>query len=174
MQRVLKSKPPSTRRPGSYLPACPPNPLGGRPIRHEGPIQSLILTSDVLPISQLYDISESIEGQKVSQLQGAGQATFGGASRPGCALKPIPWSWLIMASVWKRFRTCSRTGEFQHTHGKRREWEHPVDFLDKKTNCSTRTTIAGSSSVMPMAPPCGWEMSQKCEMLSRIFVRTGL
>ena len=34
-QRVLKSKPPSTRRRGSYLPACPPNPIGGKPIRQK-------------------------------------------------------------------------------------------------------------------------------------------
>src|SRR5579862_9788947 len=48
----------------------------------ESPIQVLHLTSNLLPISQLYDISESIVAQKVAQLEGVGQVVLYGTSRP--------------------------------------------------------------------------------------------
>ena len=45
----------------------------------------LAMTSDMLPLSRLYDVADSIIAQKISQMNGVGQVNVGGgASRP-CA-----------------------------------------------------------------------------------------
>src|SRR6202451_2507809 len=56
----------------------------------DSPVQALHLSSNLLPLSQLYDIAESIIAQKVSQVQGVGQVAIGGASRPGVRIEMNP------------------------------------------------------------------------------------
>src|ERR1700691_4170478 len=73
------------------LPAGLPTKPGWRKANPaEAPVQALHLSSDLLPLSQLYDIAESIIEQKVSQLQGVGEVTIGGTSRPGVRIEVNP------------------------------------------------------------------------------------
>src|SRR6202453_4817372 len=48
----------------------------------DSPVMILAVRSDVLPVSRLYDIADSIIAQKLSQVDGVGQVTVGGSARP--------------------------------------------------------------------------------------------
>jgi multidrug efflux pump len=48
----------------------------------DAPIMILALTSDTLPIGQIYDAASTILAQKLSQVQGVGQVNVGGGSLP--------------------------------------------------------------------------------------------
>src|SRR5271155_4026462 len=56
----------------------------------DAPIMILAVSSDILPLSRLYDMSDSIIGQKLSQISGVGQVLVGGSSRPGVRIDVNP------------------------------------------------------------------------------------
>jgi multidrug efflux pump len=56
----------------------------------DAPIVILSVSSDVLPMSKLYDVSDSIIGQKLSQLRGVGQVFVGGSARPAVRIDVNP------------------------------------------------------------------------------------
>ena len=56
----------------------------------DSPVMLLALRSDVLPLSRLYDIADSILGQKLSQIQGVGQVNIGGGARPAVRIEVNP------------------------------------------------------------------------------------
>ncbi|MGA3293357.1 MAG: multidrug efflux RND transporter permease subunit [Candidatus Acidiferrales bacterium] len=56
----------------------------------DSPVMILAVRSDVLPVSRLYDIADSIIGQKLSQVDGVGQATVGGSARPAVRIEINP------------------------------------------------------------------------------------
>ncbi|MFO0765590.1 MAG: efflux RND transporter permease subunit [Nitrospiraceae bacterium] len=51
----------------------------------DAPILILSLTSDIVSRGHLYDVASSILQQKLSQVEGVGQVTIGGATAPGRA-----------------------------------------------------------------------------------------
>jgi hydrophobe/amphiphile efflux-1 (HAE1) family protein len=56
----------------------------------DAPIMILAVSSEILPLSKLYDVSDSIIGQKLSQIQGVGLVVVGGSSRPGVRVDVNP------------------------------------------------------------------------------------
>jgi multidrug efflux pump len=56
----------------------------------DSPIIVAALRSDVLPLSRLYDVADSIIGQKLSQISGVGQVTIGGSARPAVRIEANP------------------------------------------------------------------------------------
>ncbi len=56
----------------------------------DSPVMLLALRSDVLPLSRLYDIADSILAQKVSQIEGVGQVNIGGGARPAVRIEINP------------------------------------------------------------------------------------
>jgi multidrug efflux pump len=56
----------------------------------DSPVMILAVRSDILPVSRLYDIADSIIGQKLSQVDGVGQATVGGSARPAVRIEINP------------------------------------------------------------------------------------
>lgn len=56
----------------------------------QSPIMVLALTSDVLGRGELYDLAESIVGQKILQVQGVGDVQVGGASLPAVRVELEP------------------------------------------------------------------------------------
>ncbi|MGB9067774.1 MAG: multidrug efflux RND transporter permease subunit [Candidatus Acidiferrales bacterium] len=56
----------------------------------DSPILVLAVRSDVLPLSELYDVSDSIIGQKLSQIRGVGQVQIGGSARPAVRIELNP------------------------------------------------------------------------------------
>jgi hydrophobe/amphiphile efflux-1 (HAE1) family protein len=56
----------------------------------DSPIMILAVKSDILPMSRLYDISDSILAQKLSQVDGVGQVSVGGSARPAVRIELNP------------------------------------------------------------------------------------
>src|SRR5271170_5680350 len=56
----------------------------------DSPILLLSLTSDTIPIGQIYDASDSILAQKIAQVPGVGQVFTWGSSRPAVRVEANP------------------------------------------------------------------------------------
>jgi hydrophobe/amphiphile efflux-1 (HAE1) family protein len=56
----------------------------------DSPVMILAVRSDVLPVSRLYDIADSIIAQKLSQVDGVGQVNIGGSARPAVRVEINP------------------------------------------------------------------------------------
>jgi hydrophobe/amphiphile efflux-1 (HAE1) family protein len=56
----------------------------------DAPILILSLTSDTLPLAQVFDIANSVIAQKVSQVEGVGQVTVGGGQQPAVRVQVDP------------------------------------------------------------------------------------
>ncbi|MGC2330255.1 MAG: multidrug efflux RND transporter permease subunit [Candidatus Acidiferrales bacterium] len=56
----------------------------------DSPVMILAVRSDVLPISKLYDVSDSIIAQKLSQVEGVGQVNVGGGALPAVRIDLNP------------------------------------------------------------------------------------
>ncbi|MGA8767159.1 MAG: multidrug efflux RND transporter permease subunit [Candidatus Acidiferrales bacterium] len=56
----------------------------------DSPVIIAAVRSDVLPLSRLYDVADSIIAQKLSQIKGVGQVTVGGSARPAVRVELNP------------------------------------------------------------------------------------
>jgi multidrug efflux pump len=70
--------------------SLPSNPTFRKVNPADQPILILALTSTVYSQGQLYDIASSVVAQKVSQIEGVGQATVGGSSLPAIRVSLNP------------------------------------------------------------------------------------
>jgi multidrug efflux pump len=67
----------------SQLPAnLPGNPTYRKLNPADAPVIILALTSDTIPLPRIYDAADSVLAQKLSQVEGVGQAFVGGGARP--------------------------------------------------------------------------------------------
>jgi multidrug efflux pump len=71
----------------SYLPG---NPTYRKVNPADAPIMILALTSDTIPRSDIYDKADSILAQKLSQIDGVGQAFVGGGAKPAVRAEVNP------------------------------------------------------------------------------------
>ena len=75
----------------SQLPAdLPSQPTYRKVNSADSPILLLSLTSDTIPIGQIYDASDSILAQKIAQVPGVGQVFTWGSSRPAVRVQVNP------------------------------------------------------------------------------------
>jgi multidrug efflux pump len=75
----------------AQLPAnLPSNPTYRKINPADSPILILALTSDTVPVSQMYDVSDSILAQKIAQVQGVGQTFTGGSAKPAVRIEANP------------------------------------------------------------------------------------
>jgi multidrug efflux pump len=75
----------------SQLPAdLPSQPTYRKVNSADSPILLLSLTSDTIPIGEIYDASDSILAQKIAQVQGVGQVFTWGSSRPAVRVEANP------------------------------------------------------------------------------------
>ena len=73
------------------LPANLPNAPTYRKINPaDAPIMILALTSDTIPVSRMYDASDTILAQKISQVDGVGQVITGGGAKPAVRVQVNP------------------------------------------------------------------------------------
>jgi multidrug efflux pump len=73
------------------LPANLPNaPAYRKTNPADAPILILALTSDFVPLGQMYDAADSILAQKISQVEGVGQVIVGGGARPAVRVQANP------------------------------------------------------------------------------------
>ncbi len=75
----------------AQLPANLPSNPGYRKINpSDAPILILALTSDTVPVPQMYDIADSVLAQKVAQVEGVGQTFTGGSAKPAVRVDTNP------------------------------------------------------------------------------------
>ncbi len=75
----------------SQLPAnLPSNPTYRKINPADSPILMLTLTSDTVPVPQLYDAADSILAQKIAQVVGVGQVYIGGSAKPAVRIEANP------------------------------------------------------------------------------------
>src|SRR5579875_1895083 len=75
----------------AQLPAnLPSNPTYRKINPADAPILILALTSDTVPLPQMYDASDSILAQKIAQVQGVGQTFTGGSAKPAVRIETNP------------------------------------------------------------------------------------
>src|ERR1700730_1065945 len=75
----------------SQLPAdLPSQPTYRKVNSADSPILLLSLTSDTVPVGQIYDASDSILAQKIAQVEGVGQVFTWGSSRPAVRVEANP------------------------------------------------------------------------------------
>src|SRR5438270_7681624 len=75
----------------TYLPAnLPSNPNYRKVNPADAPIMFLALTSDVYGPDKMYDIASTIVVQKISQIEGVGQANAGGGALPSVRVEVDP------------------------------------------------------------------------------------
>ncbi len=75
----------------SQLPAgLPTRPNFRKTNPADSPIVSLVLSSSVMKLSDLYDVADSILGQKISQIKGVGQVQLFGGARPAVRVELNP------------------------------------------------------------------------------------
>ena len=68
----------------------PSNPTYRKVNPADAPIIILSLTSETMPLGQIYDAASTILAQKLSQLKGVGQVTVGGSSLPAVRVELSP------------------------------------------------------------------------------------
>jgi multidrug efflux pump len=75
----------------SQLPAnLPSNPTYRKFNPSDSPILILALTSNTLPVPQMYDAADSILAQKIAQVAGVGQVNIGGSAQPAVRIEANP------------------------------------------------------------------------------------
>src|ERR1700759_4357388 len=76
----------------AQLPAnLPSNPTYRKINPSDAPILILALTSDTVPLPQMYDASDSILAQKIAQVPGVGQCFTGGSASPAVRIEVNPY-----------------------------------------------------------------------------------
>ena len=74
---------------GGDLPAnLPSRPKFSKANPSDAPIIILSLTSETLPLAQVFDTATSILAQKISQISGVGQVFVGGGQQPAVVVEP--------------------------------------------------------------------------------------
>jgi multidrug efflux pump len=70
--------------------ALPSNPTWRKLNPADAPIMVIAMTSDTIPLGDLYDIASTVVAQKLSQVSGVGQANPGGGSLPAVRVELDP------------------------------------------------------------------------------------
>src|SRR3954447_2674984 len=74
-----------------YLPAdLPSNPTYRKINPADSPVIILEMTSDAMTKDQMYDVADSVMGQKLSQIEGVGQVFVWGSSQPAVRIEANP------------------------------------------------------------------------------------
>jgi multidrug efflux pump len=75
----------------SQLPsALPNNPTYRKVNPADAPVMIMAMTSDIMPVGQIYDAADSILAQKLSQVDGIGQVVVGGGAKPAVRVRVDP------------------------------------------------------------------------------------
>ncbi len=75
---------------GQLPPNLPNNPTYRKLNPADAPMMIVAMTSDTLPLGQVFDASDSILAQKIAQVEGVGQVTIGGGAKPAVRVRVDP------------------------------------------------------------------------------------
>ena len=92
---------------GAELPAgMPTRPTYRKVNPADAPILILALTSDTIPLSQVYDTANTILAQKISQVSGVGQVFVGGGQQPAVRVQVDPMKVAGLGLTLEDVRNC--------------------------------------------------------------------
>src|SRR6476619_1117273 len=75
------------------LPSGLPNPPSYHKVNpSDAPIMILAMTSDALPLSQVYNLADQIIGQRITQVEGVSEVTIGGGAKSAVRVQVDPLS----------------------------------------------------------------------------------
>jgi len=101
----------------STLPTMPSNPTYRKINPSGAPILILRLTSDTVPNYEMYDAAKSVLSQKISQVEGVGEVSIGGAELPAIRVDVIPDALSRMGLTMDDVASCIRKGNTFAPHG---------------------------------------------------------
>ncbi len=103
---------------GGDLPAnLPSRPRFGKVNPSDAPILILALSSDTLPLSQVFDTASSILAQKISQVSGVGQVFVGGGQQPAVRVQADPDALAGLGLGLSDVRSALAAGSVNHPKG---------------------------------------------------------
>jgi hydrophobe/amphiphile efflux-1 (HAE1) family protein len=142
----------------SQLPAnMPSNPTYRKFNPSDQPILMLTLTSDTLPVPQLYDAADSILAQKIAQVIGVGQVNIGGSAKPAVRIEANPTQLAAygvgldaLRSVISQVNVNQPTGFF---NGDRERWA--IDTTDQLFGASAYAPLIVATDRGPVSRAAG-------------------
>jgi len=88
------------------LPTGLPQPPSYRKVNpSDAPVMVLAMTSDALPLSQVYNLADQIIGQRISQVEGVSQVTIGGGANSAVRVQINPVALASMGLSMEDIRT---------------------------------------------------------------------
>ncbi|HEX4630177.1 MAG TPA: multidrug efflux RND transporter permease subunit [Chthoniobacterales bacterium] len=88
------------------LPSGLPNPPSYRKVNpSDAPIMILAMTSDSLPLSEVYNLADQIIGQRITQVEGVSEVTIGGGAKSAVRVQVDPLSLASMGLSLEDLRT---------------------------------------------------------------------
>src|SRR5262245_43870721 len=88
------------------LPSSLPQPPSYRKVNpSDAPIMVLAMTSDALPLSQVYNLADQIIGQRISQVEGVSQVVIGGGAKSAVRVQVNPVALASMSLSIEDIRT---------------------------------------------------------------------
>ncbi|HEY0284003.1 MAG TPA: efflux RND transporter permease subunit, partial [Vicinamibacterales bacterium] len=139
------------------LPAnLPSNPSFRKVNPADAPAMILSLTSDTLPISQIYDLASSMLAQEIAQMDGVGQVNVGGGALPAVRVELNPNALNKYGISLEQVRTVLAQANANRPKGQladeRTSWEiHSNDQLLKAANYLPLIVAASQGAVVRLA-----------------------
>ena len=89
------------------LPSGLPQPPSYRKVNpSDAPVMVLAMTSDALPLSQIYNLADQIIGQRISQVEGVSQVVIGGGAKSAVRVQMNPVALASMGLSLEDIRTA--------------------------------------------------------------------
>ncbi|HXS13500.1 MAG TPA: efflux RND transporter permease subunit [Acidobacteriaceae bacterium] len=128
----------------AQLPAnLPSNPTYRKINPSDSPILILALTSDTVPKPQMYDASDSILAQKISQVNGVGQVFTGGSASPAVRVEVNPYLLTSKGLSLEDLRTAIGTFNVMQPTGY-------INGPSSRVSLSTTDQLFGAAAYAPL------------------------
>ncbi|HEY4009759.1 MAG TPA: efflux RND transporter permease subunit [Acidobacteriaceae bacterium] len=149
----------------AQLPAnLPSNPTYRKINPSDAPILILALTSDTIPLPQLYDASDSILAQKIAQVPGIGQVFTGGSASPAVRVEVNPYLLTAKGLSLEDLRTAIGTFNVMQ----------PTGYLNGEGSNSTRMSISTTDQLFGAAAYAPLIIATRNGPVSNATASTGL
>ena len=128
----------------AQLPAnLPTNPTYRKINPSDAPILILALTSDTIPLPQMYDASDSILAQKIAQVPGVGQTFTGGSASPAVRIEVNPYLLTAKGLSLEDVRNAIGTVNVMQPTGY-------LNSPNSRTSLSTTDQLFGAAAYAPL------------------------
>ncbi len=106
------------------------------------PIMDLAVYSDTIPRSRLYDLCDSILGQKLAQVDGVGQVSISGGAKPAVRVDVNPNALAQYGIGLEEVRTALRLANANTPKGNLEDGGQPLDVVCHRPIAATRRSMS--------------------------------